>query len=314
MLKNKGYYYFSILLLTTIILIIIASGVRYLVNERDTPKIPKIAQDKNASILLKQKGLWVNVVKDFHADKTGKTDSTLAIEKAIKFAQSKKIPLYFPSNGIYKVTHTLNIDISKTALLSNGATLDFRNLADETAIHLYSTVNYNNRFLNTKKALDGIYIIGSIDPVNKLQGKTGLLLGDSKFNSDNFSIEHCAIDGFDNNIRFTDNAWRISFSHIQSRWGSVYAPPGLKNMGENINFEDCMFADALADVQLYTGSFHFSHTSFDNSTLRLGGNATAHVISSHFENPGSRNPTKRFVSIESPDSQVFLTDVDIFTK
>jgi hypothetical protein len=254
--------------------------------------------------------IFINV-EDFNVDRTGKRDSTLAIKKAITFAEKNRLPVYFPSNGIFKIKDTIKIDISKTSLISNGAILDYTELKSDVAIQLYSTTDYNGRALNTKSAIEGFSIKGAIDPTKKLIGKTGILLGHEQYNASNFTVQHIAIDGFENNIQFMDNAWRISFSHIQSRWGKVYAPAGLTNMGENINFNDCMFSDAGADIELYSGFFHFINTSFDNSTLRLGGSATAHVSSSHFENPNSSSTSKRFVSLESKDSQVFLDDIDI---
>lgn len=236
-------------------------------------------------------------------------DDTQNILDAIKKASLNSGLVMFPSEK-YIIKLPLRIDISKVRLESLNSTIfDFSQLFGTYAVHFYSSSEYNTNIYNSKLAMNGIRISGGIasKPLNAI----GILLGDDLYTENaKFTIANGEVQGFKTNIKFTHNSWRIKFENFNIRWGKISASPGLRNMGENISFSNCMIADG-ADLYIGKGGFNFLHCSMNNVTLKLNGDAQVHLSQCHLENPNYEGSGYRYISIEHINSSVFLNNCDI---
>jgi hypothetical protein len=129
----------------------------------------------------------------------------------------------------------------------------------------------------------------------KLIGSTGtnkaLVLGGS-VGSEGFKASNLHIEGFATGIEFANNFWAGSFDHlfVTSSGKALYAPSGLTNSGESINFTDCFF---VGEGGFVTDCVKIDHTmsnlsfvggAFDGAQYSQS-QGVVHHTNIHYENP-----------------------------
>ncbi|PFR93531.1 hypothetical protein [Priestia megaterium] len=288
------------------------------VHQEDFGDISELGNSpRSLSRSLSERGINV---KDFGAVGDGITDDTQAFKDAISYGQSVGdckliVPAVIPAiNTSYKLSDGLVIDVSVISIEGLHSMLDFSSMpTSKRAISLTASNSYTNRYKSTRCVLKGLIIKGGTQS-NKLNA-TGVYIGtdtsDKNDGINNFTIQDVHIQGFAKNIEYSHNAWRIHFLNCQFLWGNLSVPTGLINMGENITFTKCIFADGGSIVDIGTGFFHFTNCSFDNVTLKASGDCVIHVNGGHLENPGSSSTGYRYVDIQHSGATVYLTDIDI---
>lgn len=252
----------------------------------------------------------VGIIPEVYGRLEGETDDTGMLQRAITLGNATKKPINLLPNKIYLVSGSLGLlDVNKSSLHGIGSIIQFSGMNNGHGLDVISSADYTNNIKNTRVAISGIQFFGGTS-TSKLSISC-LFLGRT-VNTPNqqanamYSIQNVAIQGFNYNIEFGNNAWRISFLNLNSRWGQIYAPTGLSDMGENINFNNCMINDGGSDVILGTGEFMFDNCSFDNVTLRGNGDVTIFCNKCHFENPGYNGAGYRYVSCENNNTNIFI--------
>lgn len=130
---------------------------------------------------------------------------------------------------------------------------------------------------------------------NKTSGRHGVRVGDSGTNTYNGQISfwNCTVSGFDNNVRFDNNAWRIAFHNcafFDALSRIIAAPSGLVNAGESVAFYHCEIADGTGDFEIACAGFAVSlhGCSVLNTKVILSGQGVRFdMIGGNMENPGA---------------------------
>ncbi|HCB1118095.1 TPA: hypothetical protein MYN68_001222 [Klebsiella pneumoniae] len=283
--------------------------------------IPVIADEliDNVIYIRGKNCTWKRKIDDFidvswfGAIGDGINDDSNAISRANIAAHNECLPLKFIPGHIYQVKKTYEIDVSKTSWFSSDlSTLKwFNDFNADFAIRLFSSQkDYSKRFQNVKVAIKSIAIIGA--GIKNLLDSCAIKIGGDERNSSLFTIDSVSIQGWRTTLAFDNNSWRIKFCDCHFLWGNIIAPPGNKNSGECMVFDNCMFADNRSYTELHYGDWFFSKCSFDNHEVKLFGDANVFINQSHMENPGRKTTDFTIVSINSINSFASVIDSFIF--
>jgi hypothetical protein len=226
-------------------------------------------------------------VQDFGAIGNGTTDDTTAFQNALTYGAANNQPIFIPRTvGGYKLTSGLTIDLSKTTLLSNGATLNFSTLASGNALTYVFTTSSTG--INSAVTSGGFLLIGG-----SVSNTVGIFVGQTgAYNINDLLFENIAIRFFDTNILYGPNAWRVAFSHcesVQPILNHVHFPTAslVPNAGETMAFINCIFANGDGtQLLIEAGQFDFSDCTFLNCGLIVSGDTYILITGGHFEAPG----------------------------
>lgn len=245
-------------------------------------------------------------------------DSLPAVKKAYLYASSKLQQLYLGSGGyIFSGSESLDINQSLGGISALGrARINCTGFTGDYVVTITSSYEYTPAayYNNLSPALEGLYFYGA-----KVAGCSGLLCGkrtSSALKSYNGQtlIRGCTFDKFDYNIRFGHNSWRFGFQEVNSLNalnvnGILYAPSGLEDSGEILNFYKCQFFDgAGSNIRISCSSYTmvFTACSFLNITFTIdaGSSTSVTAVGCNFENPGSQS-TRRYIEITSGHTNIF---------
>lgn len=242
----------------------------------------------------------------------GFTDDTAALAKANAAGALYELPVYFQSGRKYKLSSEFEIDISKTSWICLGqCLLVWAGDAIESAIRLFcSEEGYLTRTVNNKVALSGLSLIGG--STKHLFKSTAILIGGKEKSTALFKIERVNIQGWETNIYFDDNSWRICLSDCQFLWGKIISKENAINSGECMVFSNCILADAFSSTELYQGDWHFMGCSIDNHQIKVFGEASVYFDHGHIENPGRRVSEFVAVGVYSKNSFASITNTLVF--
>ena len=150
---------------------------------------------------------------------------------------------------------------------------------------------------------------------------TGILVGGSN-GAEGSVLENVKVQSFGTNLAFGNNTWIATFRHCMFRDGGYNLNTGasLSAFGENILFDNCVFADAPApfanSVWVRQGELRFEACSFDQAQLRVGDASTGvgAAVSCHhchFENP-DLGAAYDFITQDNLSGNVlYLTDCEL---
>jgi len=249
---------------------------------------------------------WYGAVGD------GVNDDTAALISANNSGHLYELPVFFVSGRKYKVGSVFEVDVSKTSWVCIGqCSIVWKEEVNGAALRLFcSEENYQNRTVNNKVALNGISFIGGT--TKHLFESTAIIIGGNEKSTALFKIERVNIQGWDTNVYFDDNSWRINFSNCQFLWGKIKSKENAKNSGECMVFNDCMLADAFSTTELYQGDWHFIGCSLDNHEIKVFGEASVYFDHGHIENPGRHSSEFTAVGVYSKDAFASVTNTLVF--
>lgn len=201
----------------------------------------------------------------YGADPTGVNDSSAAFQAA---ANSGAGMILVPA-GSYLISSTVTIDISKTGMYGQSATITSGLVV---AGNLFEITNSQGAELATRNSIQGLTFVG--------QNVLGVVCFDM-FNATNlvagFSFRSCAFTSFSTFEQFRSNAFEVNhfgctYSQqigIGATTGGIYVPIGFTNYGERINFNGCTFFNnqQSINVQSNTCTVFVSDTSLDYSNV-----------------------------------------------
>jgi hypothetical protein len=183
--------------------------------------------------------------------------------------------------------NVLNIDVSKTALVSSGAIIDATAVTGYVA-NVFSTATFAQRPLRNfnKNAITGVSFLGT-----NTVGNFGLFLGKTGSayeQSNDMVFERCGFYGFEKQLVFGDNAWRTKFVNCGFEGGKYpiyYLSPS--NAGEVMEFDHCWLVDWTAGPVIETGNFLFIGCSLIGGSITpitLSQNSRVDFVGCNFEN------------------------------
>ncbi|NBA95498.1 hypothetical protein [Pseudomonas sp. R5(2019)] len=186
---------------------------------------------------------------------------------------------------------TFEVDLGKFGFEGEGdVKIDCSAFTGSTAVHVYSSLAYpDSAYHNSANKFKGMAFIG-----DKILGRYGLLIGHPTFTySGQCSIWHVTFAKFDRNVHCTHNAWRYSFWNCNFTNGLThnwYAPAGLTNSGEVMDFFHCQLFDGTGGITLEANGFclNLHGCSVLNIKLSIPGNSNRVVfLGGNIENPGA---------------------------
>lgn len=270
----------------------------------------QIASQANAN---KNKDVFGNIyfnAKAYGLKGNGVTDDANAFNALILLVSFLGGGIILFPPGTYFLGTAINaIDVSKISLQGNNAAFHF-SVNTGNCLTFFSSTSYSDSYRNSTFAIYGIDILGG--SATSPLGSVGIFIGSGvTIQNCFFTFQNISIQGFARNIKFGDNAFKVSFQNMISRWGGIEAPQSITNSGENMSFINCFFADdnILSNgIYLGIGEWHFLHCSFDNITLRsTGDDGTVTCTQCHFENPGA-TASYRYAQVENDRASLYLND------
>jgi len=198
------------------------------------------------------------------------------------------------ANRTFKINGALTLDVSKSYIDACGCVFDF---TGGGTLQLYSSSAFPLNIANgTRRALNGIKFVGP-----NTTASVGLTVGHNIYQNNNeIIVEGCAFFQFGILVNIINNAWRVNFKNchfeqpvaggglpnapVNASGGGyhIYAATTLANAGEVMQFDHCMFTDALGDLYMGMGQWVFNGCS-------LGIGATVHGLNSAVINLNSCN-------------------------
>jgi hypothetical protein len=260
------------------------------------------------------------IAAPYNAKCDGSTDDTTAISAANTAAQAASSSLQFPSNAICVVHGSFTVISDEAPWYSNGGHTILQWNADAgegvAGITMYQSDPTYPMHGVFGYAIKGIALLGYPSP-GLYFAMDGLHYGDGTHWFNTQVIDSVNIYGFTNAAVMYNNVWRIKTEN--GRWAdnaktlSMSTPGPGDNFGENMVFENMMFADG-GPVIVSDGEIHFNNDSFDNVELSQT-NGTSWVHGSHFENPGGGDFgtwLPHYVSVTGGDGPLYI-DNTLFT-
>lgn len=197
-----------------------------------------------------------------------------------------------PTGTINLGSATFNIDVSLVSFVGDRTVL-----TGTGTVNMYSTVSYSTRQQNWGAVTRGVIFQSlTLTIGHATYGTVGMF----RF------VDGGAIGA---TINVISNAWKIVWDHFHVQGGSVTAPAGSGNAGENMILQGCMIADGVTLAINNNGDWHFIGCSLDNTLLQVA-NANVYLDNCHFENPGSVSSGFRMVSIAATGS-VTITNTQL---
>lgn len=207
----------------------------------------------------------------------GVADDTLPILAALAIGAA------FLPPGTYKTTATLPVDYSKSSLHGDRATITSSVAAGSPAIKVFSSASYgaDGKDPYTKnyvqEACKGFALVGTRQTPAPAGGAgfIGWQIGQAGadyFQSGDAQIVDCPTFGFDTQILFADNGWRVKFKECALSGGNYpiwFSNPN--NAGEVMVFEGCWIVGWAATLLINGGYFVFDRCS-------LFGSATGNFV------------------------------------
>lgn len=200
----------------------------------------------------------------------------------------------FLPQGTYTLAgnNVLDIDVSKTALVSPGAVIDATAVTGYVA-NVFSTATYGNRPLQSfnKNAITGVSFSGTnaVGNFALVIGKTGA----SYAQSNDMVFERCGFKGFEKQVVFGDNGWRTKFVNCGFEAGAypIYYQQPL-NAGEVMEFDHCWLVDWTVGPVIVSGNFLFVGCSFiggATTPMTFDQNARVDFVGCNFEDQADGN-------------------------
>lgn len=190
--------------------------------------------------------------------------------------------------GTYELAgnNVLDIDVSKTALVSSGAVIDATNVTGYVA-NVFSTATFSQRPLQSfnKNAITGVSFLG-----DNTAGNFGLYLGKTGSayqQSNDMVFERCGFKGFEKQVVFGDNAWRSKFVNCGFEAGDypIYSNMPL-NAGEVMEFDHCWIVDWVVGPVMVSGNWLFTGCSLiggATTPITISQNARVDFVGCNFE-------------------------------
>ena len=229
----------------------------------------------------------VDVLDMKGVDPTGVVDSSSAFLTAIALGSASLKPVWIP-RGRYKINASLLVDISKTALCSDGAYLDFTNLPSGTALHFFSTAIYPGLQQQVFPCSGGFTLEGAYGT-----SADGLLIGndsdDGSIGVSQIRLQNISVYRFRRNISYANSSWRVALEGVYSLEAnqfSLYNPPGLAKSGESMGFYHCMFSNG-GTIDISDAQWDFYSCSILNCPIVLRGEAHVILNGGNLEAPGN---------------------------
>ena len=249
------------------------------------------------------------------ADSTGNNDASIIINRALE-----KINEYWLNNikintlvlnGIYKIDNKINMPPC-AKLRSNGLVKIISNVANDSTIHIHylnNTLPQNNetkqKYLSGEliNFESGCIITSSLDKTTS--NSIAIEIGDRtdlgfSYAISRYSIKNISINNF--SIGLLHNSYNIyigNYEHLHLegnitniQFGTLEQINTASNIGEKMNFENCIFASSSKAVNfggiywhtLFNNcSFDFNIDNFYQQTSNQYGNSVK-VSNSHIEN------------------------------
>lgn len=253
-------------------------------------------------------------VKDFGAVGDGTTDDTAAFQAALVYGTSAFADVIIPDAKTYKLTAGITVDLAKTALIGNGAVLDFTTLTSGKAITFSASEGYPALAIGAREsggfvvkggnyaAATGIYIAGSISAQFTRQ----------------VLLKNISVYRFGKNYEYGNYVYRIKFEHCSSSEANtyhVYSPAGLLNFGEVMVWSNCLFENGTnSSLYLRDGQFFFENCSFLNCTIDTAADNHTILFGGNIEAPGYTGTGYRYVTlsdyayVELKGTQITIAD------
>lgn len=202
---------------------------------------------------------------DFNAKADDATDDTTAVQNLINAGGG-----WLGVNKTYKINGALTLDVSQSYLEGRGCVFDF---TGGGTLQVFSSLAFPADISNTTRAaVKGVQFKGP-----NTGASIGITIGHATYqNNDEITFEHCSWFQFGTNLNFINNAWRVRFVQCISEQPVTYhinAPTTLSNSGEVMQFDHCMFVDAVGDMYMGLGQWIFNACS-------IGIGATIHGLNS----------------------------------
>ncbi|ENK2740063.1 hypothetical protein AB3C09_004557 [Klebsiella variicola] len=247
-------------------------------------------------------------VEWFGAIGDGVTDDTNSIEAANNYAHQCELPLHFSTGKKYIVNGSFELDVAKTSWHGGDNTiLHWSQAPSQFALRVFSSRStYSHTHVNNKLALSNLTFLGG--GIRNLYDAIAISLGGNEESSSLFSLKNINVQGWNVNLFFNDNSWRIKIEDSLFLWGRILSKPNAKNSGECMYFSNCMFADNFSTTELYTGDWHYNACSIDNHEIKVFGDACVYFDNGHIENPGRKNNKFVAVGIYSKDASASVTN------
>lgn len=228
---------------------------------------PQSAAETSAGLTIVNGYLAEGDLRRYGADSTGAVDATSIIQLAL----NKGGRIWCGENTTYKVDGALLLDVLNTSLEGVGVTF---NMAAGGTFQVYSSGIFGTSIRgNWTHKIKGIHFLGDLDASHT--GITIGRVGASYVFSQEIRFEDCSFSKFDTLVAFTDNAWRVHFTHCGFEYtrdaGRVLSfPSGINNAGEVMQFDHCWFVIGTADLYLDSGHWFFNGCSFGVSVTIHG--------------------------------------------
>lgn len=215
--------------------------------------------------------------------------NAIALQNALNSGKVVFLP-----QGTYALAgnNVLDIDVSKTALISPGAIIDATAVTGYVA-NVFSTATFAQRALTSfnKNAITGVSFKGT-----NAAGNFGLFIGKtgaSYAQSNDMVFERCGFSGFEKQLVFGDNGWRSKFVNCGFKAGAYpiyYDMPS--NAGEVMEFDHCLLVDWTVGPVIVSGNFLFTGCSFiggATTPITLAQNARVDFVGCNFEDQADGN-------------------------
>lgn len=242
----------------------------------------KVVNEYNKKIFdLTLSGSWsVNITPEmFGAIGNNLNDDTLAIQKAIDFANLNTKALVYFSSGVYRITNTIYIP-SNIGLLGNRTTIDCTDI-DNIAFEIVGEQNKDGEIV---KIMDGFYIYAS-NGYNNTSFKSGSICFNHKAHE--ISFQNVFVRGFEFGNQYQSNSYIIWFINSSFRWNkyAVYFDytSDKTNLGEQISFVSCTFGNNQVAIYNNQGEIFLTNCSLDFNDIQISKNSfsSGGVYSSH---------------------------------
>jgi hypothetical protein len=200
-------------------------------------------------------------VQSYGAVGDGLADDTAAFRSAIREAEGLGTPVRVPA-GTYRLTSGLTVDCSRTALIGEGAVLDFSGMTSGSAITLVSSAA--SAYDQCHTVLSDIRLIGP-GPASTVDGITyddAGVEGASHTQLRDVNVQH-----FRTGLYFLDKVHNINHYNCEVHGCAtgVWSTSGANDAGERIAFfGGVIFNNTLGVKQANgSGALHFIGTSID---------------------------------------------------
>ncbi|HHT1050717.1 TPA: hypothetical protein ACTYEH_001258 [Raoultella ornithinolytica] len=258
--------------------------------------------------------IWSRVINDciyvewFGARGDGVIDDSHAIYLANQCANNYGLPLKFSPNKKYLVSQSFQVDIARSSWHGGErSVLQWAKSPDGYALRVFSSQSvYSRTRVNNKVALSNLTILGG--GIRDLYTSKAITVGGVEKSSSLFSFKNINIQGWEVNLYFDDNSWRIKVEDCLFLWGKILSKPQAVNSGECMFFSNCMFADNFSSTELHTGDWHYVSCSIDNHEIKVFGDACIYFDNGHIENPGRKNKKFTALGIYSENGSASVTN------